>query len=126
VEQSLTTVIILSITIVVVAAVLGVLIYGANQASDIAGSGYTFFDELGNPDPLNINALSGSDIPIAAVAALIRGHKAQIISLDCRFCHVVSAEENIGECLTSHLQGRGRLTLTDAGERKLLAVLLPG
>lgn len=120
-SEGLGAVILLGITAVVVAAVLGVLTYGANQASDIAYNGYTFFDGLGKPEPLD--ALSEGVFPLAAAAAILRENRAQITTLDCRVCHTISSGDSLGECLKSHLNGRGRLTLSNNGDGGYTAML---
>ena len=124
-SESLTAVILLCITAVIVAAVLGVLAYGAAQAGGMAHEGYTFFDELGKPDRLNADALSEGPLPIAAVAAIIRSSKTQITALDCRICHTGTAGGEVGGCLQSHLYGRGLFILSEDAGYGYTAVLSP-
>ncbi|GHU91536.1 hypothetical protein FACS1894202_13140 [Clostridia bacterium] len=109
--QGISTIILLSVAVVVVAAVIAILFFGVGQSQDIANEGYGFFASLNNTPPIT-NWTSDSR-PIAAISAFLRRNGTQITELRCNICGTVSSGENLGECLKTHLHGRGRLTLTE-------------
>jgi hypothetical protein len=120
--QGVSTIILLAVAVVVVAAVIGVTSFGVHQSRDLASDGYGFFSGLNNPAPLNVAQVSG-DKPVAAIAVFLRKNKQQITELRCNICGTVSSGDNLGDCLKNHLQSRGLFTLTETDNFTYTAVL---
>lgn len=102
--------VILSITIVFLAAVIGILASGAIGAKEIASDGSSYFHAGTQPESINVEMLSDRSMPISAIAAILRRNKDSINSLACGICGDTTMGDDMGACLKSHLSGRGVLT----------------
>ena len=104
---------IIAATLLILAAVCGVLLWGVSQSRDIAGMGYTAVNDAANLTDVVLSVQSKGDMPAAACYTILKEHPELIVRLNCGVCGRITAGAETGDCIKSHMRGRIRLTLTE-------------
>jgi hypothetical protein len=106
-------IVIIAATILLLAAVCGVLFWGVAQSKDIADMGYSAISDTVNMSDVILAVERKGDMPAAACYTILKDHPELIVRLDCRICGSVTVGVEVGDCIKTHMRGRVNLTLTE-------------
>ena len=105
--------ILIAATLLILAAVCGVLFWGLSQSKDIADKGYTAINETVNASDIVTTLQKTDRIPVAACYTLLKENPESIVRLECLLCGRVTTGTDTGDCLKAHIRGKARLILTE-------------
>ena len=112
-SHEVSIIVIIAATLLLVAAVCGVLFFGVTQSKDIADKGYTAINDAANLTDVILSVERKGSMPAAAAYTILKEHPELIVRLNCHICGTASTGVNIGDCIKNHMRGRVNLTLTE-------------
>ena len=112
-SHEFSVIVLIAATLLLLAAVCGVLFWGVAQSKDIADTGHTAIKDAANLTDVILSVEKKGNMPAAAAYTILKDNPELIVRLDCRVCGATTIGVDVGECIKSHMRGRVNLTLTE-------------
>ena len=112
-SHEVSIIVIIAATLLLIAAVCGVLFFGVAQSKDIADKGYTAINDEANLTDVILSVERKGNMPAAAAYNILKDHPELIVRLNCHVCGRTTIGSEVGDCIKSHMRGRVSLTLAE-------------